>query len=218
MQLRASQWRQVLAALLCAVFLLSTRTALAQDAQQDAQARSECARHLKAAEAALASDARYVQAWKQTWIFVGVGASALSVAGAFYYTDYRRSEQIVYAVESLFIATPTPITLTLPEMYRGIHAAGLLDPCLALNDVKYAMEMQDIDAEEHTSALSHSIAFAVPILSSVIVGLAVQHWDFAGHGSEGLQTLVGIGINEAQLLSYPHGAFRAHGTSLQLSF
>jgi hypothetical protein len=217
MQLRAPQLRRVLVALLCAIVLISTKTAIAQDAQ-DAKNRSECARRLKVAEAALKSDADYVQAWKQTWIWVGVGASALSLSGAFYYTDYRRSESIVYAVESVFIATPTPISLTLPEISRGIHAAGFLDPCLALNDVKYAMEMQDIDAQEHTSALSHSIAFAVPILSSIIVGLAVQHWDFAGHGSEGLRMLVGIGINEAQLLSYPHGVFRAHGTSLQLSF
>jgi hypothetical protein len=51
------------------------------------------------------------------------------------------------------------------------------------------------------------------------VALAERHWDFAGHGSEGLSELVGIAAGELQVLTYPRPSLKtATGSPFQLTF
>jgi hypothetical protein len=206
--------------------VLGTQSALADEPvppeeptlREEAIARAECAERLKKGMAILESDAHYGEAWESTWVAVGIGAVGLSFTGAFHYSDYRRTENIVRGVESILLAAKWPEVMSLPDTLRGLRTAEGTDPCLALADIRRELELQDQDAHEQTSLLSHSITILLPIVSSVIVAMAVKHWDFAGAGSEGVQTLVGIGLGEAQLLSYPHGPLRPHGASLEWSF
>jgi hypothetical protein len=180
--------------------------------------RAACAERLKVTEEILESDGHYAYAWKDTWVWTGTGLVALGLTAAFRYDDYRRAESLVRAAQSVLLMLPEPSALTIPETLAGIRAASSSDPCLALADARYVLELEAADAKEQQGPLSHGINIAINVLSGLFVALAVHHWDFAGHGSEGVQTLVGIGLGELQILTYPSGSLKAAGSSLQVSF
>jgi hypothetical protein len=185
---------------------------------QDPQGRADCAERLEKAEALLEADGHYAYAWKDSWLLAGATFIALNLSAGFHYSDYRRAEYLVRAAQSVLVMLPEPEALTVPDTLRGIRYAESTDPCLALADARYSLELEAADAKEQTGLLAHGLAFAIPLVTSLFVALAVQHWDFAGHGSEGVQTLVSIAIGELQILTYPHGSLKASATSLQLSF
>jgi uncharacterized membrane protein YgaE (UPF0421/DUF939 family) len=66
--------------------------------------------------------------------------------------------------------------------------------------------------------MAHVIAIAIPIISSAILAGATGHWDFATNGNEGLTALVGIGLGELQVLTYPRPSVKMSGTSLSVTF
>jgi hypothetical protein len=102
---------------------------------------------------------------------------------------------------------------------QGLRNAAVVDPCLALADARNILTSNADDAAMHRNAVGYIGPILINVLSGVILGLATKHWDFAGHGSEGVSELVGIGLGELQTFTYPHGGHvKVGATSLTVSF
>jgi hypothetical protein len=208
-------------ALLLSVTLFATATgALAQDAQsaQDAQKmrdKASCADRLRPLETAIESDGKYARAWRDAWLVTGTGLIALNLAGAFTVSGYRRTEGIVIAVQSALLMIQLPVAVSTTQ---GLRGAASDDPCLALLDARDILVANAADATDHTNVMAHVIAIAIPIITSAILAGATGHWDFATNGNEGLTTLVGIGVGELQVLTYPRPSVKMAGTSLSVTF
>ena len=66
--------------------------------------------------------------------------------------------------------------------------------------------MNHDDYVQHTKWFNYVIAGVIPVFSGAIVGLTSRHWDFAGHGAEGLGTVIGFVAGELQLITFPQGS------------
>jgi hypothetical protein len=183
-----------------------------------AQERADCQAELVLAEAAIDRDAKYARNWTDAWYVVGGSLIALNLTNLFQVHDYRRSEAIVSAAMSTLLMIQVPTATTSGKALQGIRAVGREDPCLALSNARFVFESNAADAEQHQNIATYAVPIVINVLAGAIVAVAVQHWDFAGHGAEGLSTLVGIAAGELQTATYPRSSMKWSGSSLQMSF
>jgi hypothetical protein len=216
----------IIAALMAGVVLATPAIARAQDAPAQepgppnatASEKADCEEQLVVAERALEKDYYYARNWSDAWYVVGGSLMGLSLTSAFTYHDYRRGEQLVGAFQSLLLIIQVPTAISSKRTLRGIRSAEAEDPCLALADTRFAFEANYDDWKQHAAPANYVIAAVIPLLGGLLVGLSTQHWDFAGHGAEGLSTLVGLTAGELQVATYPHGSLHVGGTSLTMTF
>jgi hypothetical protein len=216
----------IVAAMLAAVVIAAPSSARADDSAPQpaptpeavAAERSDCTRQLTIAENAIEHDAKYARNWTDAWYVTGISLVALSVTNVFQVHDYRRSEAIVQGAMSTLLMIQVPTATSSAKALRGIRTAGLEDPCLALANARFVLETNADDAVQHQNAVAYAVPVILNVLAGAIVAVAVQHWDFAGHGAEGLSTLVGIAAGELQTATYPRSSLKVSGTSLQMSF
>jgi hypothetical protein len=183
-----------------------------------AQERADCERQLTLAETAIERDAKYARNWTDAWYVTGTSLIALNLTNVFQEHDYRRSEAIVFGAMSTLLMIQLPTATTSATALRGIRSAGIQDPCLALANARFVLETNADDAAQHTNAVGYIVPVVLNVLAGAIVAVAVGHWDFAGHGAEGLSSLVGIAAGELQTATYPRSSLKVSGTSLQMSF
>lgn len=204
-----------LVALALSVLVLGSATG----ARADDDDKAACKKRLLELEAALDGDAKYARDWQAAWLVTGSGLITLNLAKAFQTTDYRRGESLVYAVtSSLLMLQVVPTATTTGRALQGLRTAQNDDPCLALPSTRYMLETNADDGDLHRGVIPHVIGIAFNLLTGAVLALATGHWDFAGHGSEGISTLMGIAVGELQVLTYPRGSLRTNGTSLAVSF
>ena len=149
---------------------------------------------------------------------VGASLMGLSVTSAFTYHDYRRGEQLAGAFQSLLLIIQVPTAISSKRTLQGLRTAAPEDPCLALTNARNILEVNHDDYVQHTKWFNYLIAGIIPIFAGAIVGLSTRHWDFAGHGAEGLSTVVGLVAGELQLITFPRGSLQVGGTSLTMTF
>jgi hypothetical protein len=182
------------------------------------QEKAACQQRLQEAEATLDRDAKYARDWQAAWLVTGASLMALSAAKAGMQSDYRRGEDIVFAVSSGLLMIQVPTATTSDRALQGLRTAQTVDPCLALPSTRYMFDTNEDDGVLHRGIAPHIIGIALNLITGAVVALASQHWDFVGHGSEGMSTLVGIAASELQIWTYPRGSMHAQGTSLAVSF
>jgi hypothetical protein len=180
--------------------------------------KAACLQRLQEVEAALDRDAKYARDWQAAWLVTGASLISLSAAKAGFQTDYRRGEDIAYAVAGTLLLIQVPTATTTDRALRGLRNAQTFDPCLALPSTRYMLETNDDDGVLHRGPIPHVIGIALNLITGAVVALASGHWDFVGHGSEGMSTLVGIAASELQIWTYPRGSLHTQGTSLAVSF
>jgi hypothetical protein len=180
--------------------------------------KAECTRQLVIAEDALERDGKYARNWTDAWYVTGTSLITLSLVGIFQYHDYRVSEQIVNAVLGLGLMIQVPDATTNHRALQGIRTAGLSDPCLALTSARDIIEVNADDAKQHQNAFAYIFPIALNVVVGAIVAIAEGHWQFAGHGDEGLGTLIGIAASELQVTTFPSPSLKVTGTSLQMNF
>ncbi len=180
--------------------------------------KAECTRQLMIAEDALERDGKYARNWTDAWYVTGTSLITLSLVGIFQYHDYRVSEQIVNAVLGLGLMIQVPDATTNHRALQGIRTAGLSDPCLALTSARFIIEVNADDAKQHQNAFAYIFPIALNAVVGAIVAIAEGHWQFAGHGDEGLGTLIGIAASELQVVTFPSPSLKVTGTSLQMNF
>jgi hypothetical protein len=183
-----------------------------------AKEKAECAVELSLAEKAIEHDAKYARNWTDAWYVTGTSLIALNLTNLFTVHDYRRSEAVVSAAMSTLLMIQLPTATTSDKALVGIRAVGAEDPCLALSNARFVFESNDADAEQHQNLGTYAVPVILNVLAGAIVAVAVQHWDFAGHGAEGLTTLVGIAAGELQTATYPRSSMKWSGSSLQMTF
>ena len=214
----------IVAAVLAVAVVAAPTRARAEDAppqptpEVGAQERADCARQLTIAESAIERDAKYARNWTDAWYVTGTSLMALNLTNVFQEHDYRRSEAIVFGALSSLLMIQLPTATSSAKALRGIRTSGGQDPCLALASARYVLEVNADDAALHTNAFAYVFPIALNVIAGAILAVAVNHWDFAGHGAEGLSTLVGIAAGELQTATYPRSSLRVSGTSLQMSF
>jgi hypothetical protein len=191
---------------------------VASPADVAAQEKADCSRELAIAETAIARDAKYARNWTDAWYVTGTSLVALNLVNVFQYHDYRKSEAIVFAALSTLLMIQLPTATSSGKALQGIRSAGFQDPCLALTNARYVLEVNADDARLHTNAFAYVFPIVLNVLAASVVALAEGHWEFAGHGDEGLSTLVGIAAGELQVLTYPRSSLKVSGSSLQMSF
>jgi hypothetical protein len=180
--------------------------------------RGECTRQLMIAEEAIDRDGKYARNWTDAWYVTGASLITLSLVGIFQYHDYRVSEQIVNASLGTLLMIQVPDATTNHRALQGIRTAGATDPCLALASARYIIEVNADDARLHQNAFAYIFPIALNIVVGAVVALAENHWEFAGHGDEGLGTLIGIAASELSVVTYPSPSVKFNGTSLQAKF
>jgi hypothetical protein len=204
----------LIAAMMAGLVVTTSVTAHAQDAPtpeapavtEAAAHKAECAEKLAVAERYLEKDYRYARGWTDSWYVVAASLAGLSLNAAFTYHDYRRGEQLASAFQSLLLIIQLPTALTTKRTLAGLQTAAPEDPCLALTNARNIFEVNHDDYVQHTKWFNYVIAGAIPVFSGAIVGLASRHWDFAGHGAEGLGTVIGFVAGELQLITFPQGS------------
>jgi hypothetical protein len=185
------------------------------DAARD---KEECAQHLEVAERMILKDYYYARNWQDSWYVVAASLMGLSLTAAYTYHDYRRGEQLASAFQSVLLIVNVPTAISSKRTLAGLRTAAPEDPCLALTNAKNILDANYDDYVQHTKWFNYLIAGIIPIFSAAIVGLTTQHWDFAGHGAEGLGTVVGLVAGELQVATFPHGSLHVGGTSLTMTF
>ncbi len=185
---------------------------------ETARGKAECAEKLAVAEHYLEKDYHYARSWQDSWYVVGAGLMGLSLTAAFTYHDYRRGEQLASAFQSLLLIIQVPTAITTKRTLQGLRTSSPEDPCLALVNAKNIFDANYDDYVQHTKWFNYVIAGIIPIFSATIIGLSTKHWDFAGHGAEGLGTVVGLVAGELQVITFPHGSLNVGGTSLTMTF
>jgi hypothetical protein len=194
-------------------------TATSASAQPASPAdKADCARRLEIAERAVAKDAYYAQAWSSSWYMVGVTSSVLALTRAFQYGDYIRGESLTFAATSLLLMIQRPLALTSGDALRALRTSATEDPCLALADTSSILMSNKVDGETHRGWPIYVINVGFNLAVMGVLAAVTHHWDFAGHSDLGLQTLVGIGLSELQVFTYPSGSLKTAGTSLEVSF
>ena len=180
--------------------------------------RGECTRQLMIAEDAIERDGKYARNWTDAWYVTGASLITLSLSAIFEYHDYRVSESIVNAALGTLLMIQIPDATTNERALQGIRTSGLHDPCLALTSARYVLEVNADDARLHQNAFAVVFPIALNVVVGAVVALAEGHWDFAGHGDEGLLTLIGITASELQVFTYPSPSLTLSGTSLKMTF
>lgn len=170
------------------------------------------------AEEAIERDGKYARNWTDAWYVTGASLITLSLVGIFQYHDYRVSEQIVNASLGTLLMIQVPDATTNHRALQGIRTAGVSDPCLALTSARYIVEVNADDARLHQNAFAYIFPIALQVVVGAVVALAENHWEFAGHGDEGLGTLIGIAASELSVVTYPSPSIKFNGTSLQATF
>jgi hypothetical protein len=183
-----------------------------------AQERADCRAQLDIAEQAIARDAKYARNWTDAWYVTGTSLMVLNLTNVFQVHDYRRSEAIVFGAMSSLLMIQVPTATSSAKALRGLRTSGGDDPCLALANARFILDVNADDAVQHQNAVAYAVPVILNVLAGAIVAVAVGHWDFAGHGAEGLSTLVGITAGELQVATYPRSSLKVSGTSLQMSF
>jgi hypothetical protein len=180
--------------------------------------KQDCARELQVAERAVERDYKYARNWTDAWYVTGTSLIALNLSGIFQFHDYRVSEAIVFGALSTLLMIQVPTATTNGKALEGIRAVAPYDPCLALANAKYTFEVNRVDQAEHQTAFAYIFPVALNVVATAIVALAEGHFDFVGHGSEGLSALVGIAAGELQVMTYPGASMKVNGSSLHMSF
>ncbi len=170
------------------------------------------------AEEAIERDGKYARNWTDAWYVTGASLITLSITSIFQYHDYRVSEQVVNATLGTLLMIQVPDATYNHKSLQGIRTAAVGDPCLALSSARYIIEVNEDDANQHQNAFAYIFPIALNVVVGAIVALAEGHWDFAGHGDEGLQTLLGITASELQVITFPRPSVKFSGTSLQMTF
>jgi hypothetical protein len=214
-RLRAAMKALVLFTFATAVVATPT-LARAQSATADEKA--DCVRRLDIAEKIIAKDAYYAHAWTDSWYMVGTTSAVLSLTRAFQYSDYVRGESLTFAATSLLLMIQRPLALTSNDALRGIRASATEDPCLALADVSSILISNDVDGQKHRDWPLYVIPVGFNLAVMGILAAVTHHWDFAGHSDLGLSTLIGTGLSELQVYTYPSGSLKTAGSSLEISF
>jgi hypothetical protein len=183
-----------------------------------AQERADCSRELDIAEVGLEKDYKYARNWTDAWYVTGASLITLNLVNVFQYKDYRRSEAIVFGALSTLLMIQLPDATTNDTTLKSIRATALEDPCLALRSARYVIDVNRDDQAQHQTAFAYIFPVALNVVAGGILALATQHWDFAGHGAEGLSALVGIVAGELQVLTYPGPSLKVTGSSLTMTF
>jgi hypothetical protein len=178
--------------------------------------KTECTRQLLIAEDAIERDGKYARNWTDAWYVTGTSLITLSLASIFQYHDYRVSESIVNATLGTLLMIQVPDATTNHRTLQGIRTAGMNDPCLALTSARYVLEVNEDDARLHQNAFAYIFPIALNVVVGAVVALAEGHWDFAGHGDEGLLTLIGIAASELQVVTFPSPSLKASTLSVQV--
>jgi hypothetical protein len=216
----------LVAAIMAGLVATAPLTARAQDAPvpenapatEAADHKADCEQKLVVAERMMEKDYNYARAWQDSWYVVAASLMGLSLTSAYTYHDYRRGEQLAGAFQSLLLIIQVPTAISTKRTLQGLRTAAPEDPCLALANARNVFEVNYDDYVQHTKVMNYVIGGVIPIFAGLIVGMATKHWDYAGHGSEGLSTTVGIIAGELQLITYPHGSLHVGGTSLTMTF
>jgi hypothetical protein len=169
----------------------------------DAARKAECARQLDIASEAIERDGKYARNWTDAWYVTGASLITLSIASIFQYHDYRVSESIVNGVLGTLLMIQVPDATYNHRTLQGIRTAGAESPCLALTSARSLIEVNTDDANQHQNTFAYVFPIAFNIVVGAIVAIAEGHWDFAGHGDEGLLTLIGIAASELQVVTFP---------------
>ncbi len=169
-------------------------------------------------EPAVERDYKYARNWTDAWYVTGTSLIALNLVGIFQFGDYRVSEAVVFGALSTLLMIQVPTATTNGKALEGIRAAAVYDPCLALANASYTFEVNRADQAEHQTAFAYIFPVALNVVATAIVGLAEGHFDFVGHGSEGLSALVGIAAGELQVMTYPGASMKVNGSSLHMTF
>jgi hypothetical protein len=201
-----------------AIFAVITFSSAARAQSLPAENKAACQAKLDQVEPLLDSDAKYARDWTSAWLVTGGALVALNLTKAFQVDDYRRGESLVFAASSTLLMIQQPVALTTRSALKGLRSSQDQDPCFALVQTRYMLETNADDGDLHRNLFPHVFGITLNLLTGALLAVATGHWDFAGHGSEGLSTLVGIGAGELQVLTYPRGALRASSNSLTLSF
>jgi hypothetical protein len=183
-----------------------------------AQERADCSRQLDIAEVAMERDYKYARNWTDAWYVTGASLIALNLTGIFQYKDYRVSESIVFGALSTLLMIQVPTATTNDVTLKGIRAIALEDPCLALTNARFVMQVNADDRATHQSAFAYIFPIVLNVVAGGIVAIAEGHWEFAGHGDEGLSELIGIAAGELQVLTYPGSSLKVSGSSFTMSF
>lgn len=200
-----------------AMAVVATPTvARAQSATVDEKA--DCVRRLDIAEKIVAKDAYYAHAWTDSWYMIGTTSSVLALTRAFQYGDYIRGESLTFAATSLLLMIQRPLALTSTDALRGLRTSATEDPCLALADVSAILVSNDVDAQKHRDWPLYVIPVVFNLAVMGILTAVTHHFDFAGHSDLGLSTLIGTGLSELQVYTYPSGSLKTAGSSLEISF
>jgi hypothetical protein len=180
--------------------------------------KAACLQRLQQVEAVLEKDAKYARDWQAAWLVTGASLMALSAAKAGMQSDYRRGEDIVFAASSALLMIQVPTATTTDRALQGLRTAQASDPCLALPSTRYMLETNDDDGKLHRGPIPQGIGIVLNLILGGVLAAVTGHWDFVGHGSEGMSTLVGIAASELQILTYPRGSLHTQGTSVAVSF
>jgi hypothetical protein len=179
---------------------------------QRARDREACIEQLKPLDAAVESDGKYANGWRDAWLLIGAASISLSLTGAFQNYGYRRAEGIVGAIQSSLLMIQKPDAVTAPRALAGVRTAEVEDPCLALANVKQMLRAYEDDWQQHTKWWQHLLAMGIPIVLGAIVGVATGHFDYATNGNEGAIMTVGVVLGELQVLTFPRPSVRVDGT------
>jgi len=155
------------------------------------------------AEDAIERDGKYARNWTDAWYVTGASLITLSIASIFQYHDYRVSESIVNGVLGTLLMIQVPDATYNHRTLQGIRTGAAENPCLALTSARSLIEVNTDDANQHQNTFAYVFPIAFNIVVGAIVAIAEDHWDFAGHGDEGLLTLIGIAASELQVVTFP---------------
>ncbi len=183
-----------------------------------AREEHECARQFAIAEQALEQDYKYARNWTDAWYVTGASLIGLGLTNDFLYKDYRLSEAITFTALGALLMIQVPTATFNKRALDGIRASSSNEPCLALNSAKHIFEVNAHDADDHQSAFAYIFPVALNVVAGGILALSTQHWDFAGHGAEGLSVLVGIVAGELQVLTYPRPSLKHDAPAISLQF
>lgn len=168
------------------------------------------------AEDAIERDGKYARNWTDAWYVTGASLITLSIASIFQYHDYRVSESIVNGVLGTLLMIQVPDATYNHKALQGIRTAASDNPCLALSSARNIIEVNEDDANQHQNAFAYIFPIAFNIVVGAIVAVSEWHWDFAGHGDEGLLTLIGIAASELQVVTFPRPSVSPSVASLPL--
>ncbi len=180
--------------------------------------RASCIKRLEPAERAIEQDYKYARAWTDSWTVASTSLVVLNLPQAFMVDDYKRYEALTLAATSLLLQIQRPLALTSGDSLKGIRAAAVQDPCLALADASHVMKSNQVDGELHRGWPIYVINAAFNVAVAAGLALATNHFDFVGDSNLGLQTVAGIALSELQVFTYPSGSFKTTGTSVEVAF